>query len=426
MPRPTESPMLARPAALRPVLAITSAGALSLAGYEMVRSASSSVFLAHYPASRLPEALMLVPLAMIAFTLLYSLVLRRIGPASTFFLTLMGAAGVLALFALAVRRRMPGSSLLLYVFSQAYIVFIVEEVWAFINSILIPGEGKRMNGLIIALGTVGSVTGGVVTGKMSMRIGSERIVFLAAVLTAAAAVVGIAAFRLVRDRPQPTDPQPVRLADHFAWDLLRTEPTIGRLALIVAAAQSVSVLLDIAFHRVLQGAIPLQDPRTAFLGYFWGGVNLFSLLLQIVVCPLLLARLPLRRIHGAIPILYGGAALVGFALPILPVLGAVFFLSKTVDYSLFRAAKEVLYIPLSFTARYRAKMTVDALIYRSTKGVTSALLALADRAFGLLPIRLFPVLVTLLCGVWRRFTRGLPEPPVSGTNSPEILKDEKT
>jgi AAA family ATP:ADP antiporter len=415
MPRQAESPMLARSIALRPVLTITAAGALSLAGYEMVRSAASSVFLAHHSASRLPEALMLVPLAMIAFTLLYSVVLRRIGPASTFILTLIGAAGILALFAFAVRRQMPGSSLLLYVFAQAYIVFIVEEVWAFINSILIPGEGKRMNGLIIALGTVGSVTGGVVTGKLSMRIGSERIIFLAAILTAAAAVVGRAAFRLVRDQPPSPDRQPVRLADHFAWDLLRTEPTIGRLAMIVAASQSVSVLLDIAFHRILQGAIPLQDPRTAFLGYFWGGVNLFSLLLQMVVCPLLLARLPLRRIHGAIPLLYGAAALTGVAFPVLPVLGAVFFLSKTVDYSLFRAAKEVLYIPLSFTARYRAKMTVDALIYRSTKGVTSALLAVADRVFGSLPVRLFPALVTVLCGVWRRFTRGLPEPPASGT-----------
>ena len=98
---------------------------------------------------------------------------------------------------------MPGSSLLLYVFAQAYIVFIVEEVWAFINSILIPGEGKRMNGLIIALGTVGSVTGGVVTGKLSMRIGSDHNILLAAVLTSAAALVGRAAFRLVRDQPPP-------------------------------------------------------------------------------------------------------------------------------------------------------------------------------------------------------------------------------
>ena len=55
-------------------------------------------------------------------------------------------------------------------------------------------------------------------------------------------------------------------------------------------------------------------------------------------------------------------------------------------------------------------MTVDALIYRSSKGVVSALLSLSDRAFGFLPLRLYPLLVVLLCGAWNRFTRGLPEP----------------
>ena len=134
-------------------------------------------------------------------------------------------------------------------------------------------------------------------------------------------------------------------------------------------------------------------------------------MLQLGVCPFLLSRVPLRRIHGAIPLLFGLAALAAVAFPILPVLGAAFFISKTVDYSVFRAAKEVLYIPLSFTARYRAKMTVDALIYRSSKGVVSALLSFSGRAFGILPLRLYPLLVVFLCGGWNRFTRGLPEPP---------------
>ena len=52
-------------------------------------------------------------------------------------------------------------------------------------------------------------------------------------------------------------------------------------------------------------------------------------------------------------------------------------------------------------------MTVDALIYRSSKGVVSALLSLSNRAFGLLPLRLYPLLVVLLCGGWNRFTRRL-------------------
>lgn len=396
--------------AARPVMAITAAGTLAMAGYEMVRSASASVFLAHHPAARLPEALMLVPLAMFAFTWLFSITLRRLGAARTFIATLLLSALVLAASAAAVLQGIPGSAFMLYIFGQAYIVFIVEEVWAFINSLFVTAQGKRWNGVIIAVSTAGSVTGGLLTGRLSMAIGSERIVWIAAGLTAAASLLGWLAFRLAGPRPTPPDRPPTRLADHFAWDLLRTGPTIRRLAMIVVAAQSVAVLLDIAFHRALQAAIPLQDPRTAFLGYFWSAVNLFALALQLGLTPLVLSRVPLRRVHGAIPLLFGLAAIGAVAFPVLPVLAAAFFLTKTVDYSVFRAAKEVLYIPLSFTARYRAKMTVDALIYRSSKGVVSALLSISGRAFGFLPLRLYPLLVVFLCGAWNRFTRGLPEP----------------
>jgi AAA family ATP:ADP antiporter len=402
-------PQPASPA--KPVMAITAAGTLAMAGYEMVRSASASVFLAHHSAARLPEALMLVPLAMFVFTWLFSVALRRLGPDRTFAATLLLSGLVLAGAAAAVRRGIPGAPFLLYIFAQAYIVFIVEEVWAFINSLFVPAQGKRWNGVIIAVSTAGSVTGGILTGRLSVAVGSERIVWIAAGLTVAASLLGRLAFRLAGERPAPPDRPPAKLADHFAWDQLCTNPTIRRLALIVIAAQSVAVLLDIAFHQALQAAVPQQDPRTALLGYFWSAVNFFALALQLGLCPFLLSRVPLRRVHGAIPLLFGLAALAAVAFPILPVLGAVFFISKTVDYSVFRAAKEVLYIPLSFTARYRAKMTVDALIYRSSKGVVSALLSLSGRAFGFLPLRLYPLLVVFLCGGWNRFTRGLPEPP---------------
>jgi AAA family ATP:ADP antiporter len=411
------TPKLASSSPAKPVMAITAAGTLVMAGYEMVRSASASVFLAHHSAAQLPEALMLVPLVMFAFTWLFSVALRRLGPARTFTATLLLSGLVLAAASEAVRQAIPGSAFLLYIFGQAYIVFIVEEVWAFINSLFVPAQGKRWNGVIIAVSTAGSVTGGILTGRLSVAIGSERLVWIAAGLTVAASLLGRLAFRLAGERPAPPDRPPDKLADHFAWDLLRTGPTIRRLAMIVIAAQSVAVLLDIAFHRALQTAVPLQDPRTALLGWFWSAVNLFAVVLQLGVCPFLLSRVRIRRIHGAIPLLFGLAALAAVAFPVLPVLGVAFFILKTVDYSVFRAAKEVLYIPLSFTARYRAKMTVDALIYRSSKGVVSALLSLANQVFGLLPLRLYPLLVVFLCGGWNRFTRGLPEPPPGGTGA---------
>lgn len=352
---------------------------------------------------------MLVPLAMIALTYAISRLLRRFGPGATYAITLIISGLMLATAAFAARRGVPGSAFVLYIFAQAYIVLIVEQSWAFINSQFSTDDGKRWNGIIIAISTAGSVAGGVLTGMLSERIGSEQVVIGAAALTAAAALISRRAFRQASPERTVADRQPDSLADHFAWDLLRADPTLGRLALIVIASQSISVLFDIAFHRSLQVAMPLQEPRTAFLGFFWGGVNAVAFVLQLGLCPRLLRRFPSRLILAAIPLLYGAAALAGVILPLLPVLGGALFLSKTVDYSVLRASKEVLYVPLPFTARYRGKMTIDALIYRSTKGVASALLSLAGLIAGVLPLRLYPLLAIALGGFWNRVSLGLPK-----------------
>jgi AAA family ATP:ADP antiporter len=399
-----------RPKLMPAVATIVGAATLALMGYEMARSAASSIFLAHYRASRLTEPLMLLPLVMIVLTYGISRLLRRFGPSATYSLTLVASGLVLAATAFAARRGVRASAFVLYIFAQAYIVLIVEQSWAFINSLFSTEDGKRWNGVIIATTTAGSVTGGLLTGLLSKRIGSELVVVCAAVLTAVAALLSRRAVRQAGPEPTVADKQPGRLADHFAWNLLRSDPTLGRLAIMVVASQSISLLFDIAFHSSLQVAMPLKEPRTAFLGFFFGGVNAVAFLLQLGLCPLLLRRFQVRYILAAIPLLYGAAAVAGVAIPLLPVLGAAFFLSKTVDYSVFRASKEVLYVPLPFTARYRGKMTIDALIYRSTKGVASALLSLAGLVAGVLPLRLYPLLAIVFGGFWNRISVGLPEP----------------
>jgi len=48
--------------------------------------------------------------------------------------------------------------------------------------------------------------------------------------------------------------------------------------------------------------------------------------------------------------------------------------SKSFDYSLFRAAKEILYIPMTREEKTRGKAFVDMMTYRCAKGATSLML----------------------------------------------------
>ena len=71
---------------------------------------------------------------------------------------------------------------------------------------------------------------------------------------------------------------------------------------------------------------------------------------------------------------------------------------KSFDYSVFRAAKEILYIPLSFDARYRAKEVIDVFAYRTGKGATSILVLALQSFFLLSPY--YPMMALVAAVVW--------------------------
>ena len=75
------------------------------------------------------------------------------------------------------------------------------------------------------------------------------------------------------------------------------------------------------------------------------------------------------------PLIHVGAITLAFLEPSVFTVGLALFVFKAFDYSLFRAAKEVLYVPLSYDERYRAKEIIDVFGYRAGKGGTSVPIA---------------------------------------------------
>jgi len=69
------------------------------------------------------------------------------------------------------------------------------------------------------------------------------------------------------------------------------------------------------------------------------------------------------------------------------------------DYSIFRASKETLYIPFSYDTRYRAKQVADAFTYRFSKGFTAMALS-ALKAAGSIPAAAYASAALVFSGLW--------------------------
>lgn len=395
---------------LPPVLMMTLGGGVMLVGYEIFRPVSSSRFVSDFGSNRLPYVVATIPIAITIATYVYSIVLRALRPRMTFFVTLILSTIAPLLLYWASLRGLKLASAGLYLFAQIYIVLLIAQIWAWVNSTLEVAEAKKLNGWILGIASLGSTLGGYLTRDLAKNWGTIHLLPLGAGFTILALIFVALAFRWSREPEVSVKEEKMKFSDYFAFGMFREHRTVAWLAVVVAVTQVVSILLEMTFMRTVEGAMPgaeMEDIRTAFLGNFWMWVNIGAIAINLLLSPILLSRFPLLLVLIAMPLVHLGTVTWQLLSPSLAAATAAFLCFKTFDYSLFNASKELVYIPLPFEARYRAKMVVDAMIYRGTKGVTSAILSFWVAAGQALSVVIMPAVVAAFLVIWLKSARRL-------------------
>jgi len=376
-------------------------------GYELVRSPANTLFKAAYGKAGLPYAMAATPPAVVAFLWIYGRLLTRLGPRRTLIVTTLGSCAILAgcCGGLAVQWR-PAAAIL-YVVREAYIVLLMEQYWSFLNSTLGEARARKLNGPICGVGSGGSILGAVLVSALAVRIGTASLLLWGAAITLPTAILGYLAYR-AGGEPQPRKEEPH--SGTMGGSLLLRQPVLALLLAIILLTQAISGLTDLSFQGILQDAIPDADTQTAFSGTFFMWLNIGAALLQFVLTPLLLRVLPLRTIHVIIPLVHVATCLYLWRHATLPAAGTAYMAFKVLDYSLFRAAKELLYIPLSFDARYRAKELIDVFGYRLGKGGMSLVIIVLERTRLAISEPVLALCAASAAGVWMALATVLPAP----------------
>jgi AAA family ATP:ADP antiporter len=377
---------------------ISVAAACMMGGYEFVRSTAASLFIAAFGSENLPYAMAFIPVLMAACILAYGSALSRLGSRRTLMLSLAASALVFAGCYAAVRAGMRWAAAGLYVFTEVYIVVLVEQFWAFINSTLDQRQARFYNGPILGGATLGSVVGGAVLKAFAVRLGSESFILLAAAALLPTLALSLSAYRLAGE-PLPSAREESGPSGPLNLKLVLGSRVLLLIAAVVALSQVFSTAVNLRFYEILESAMPLKDERSAFLGSFWANTNGLATCLQFILTPLLLKRLSLGVLLVGVPAVHLLTAGLLLARPGLGTAGMCLMLFKGLDYSLFRASKELLYIPLSYDARYRAKQVVDSFTYRFSKGATAGVISLF-KALDSLPGPALPAAALAAAAAW--------------------------
>ncbi len=359
---------------------MAAAAFFTLAGYEFIRSPATVMFKNAYGAENLPLVMAAMPVVVFGGVALYGWLLSRLGPRRTLLVTSLGSAMLILACYVAVIGGSRMVTPILFLVKELYIVLLIEQYWSYINSSLSVDTARKANGPITGVAGLGGVAGGSVGAMLAEPLGTEAMLVIAALLLVPAALVSNFAYGRFGEPEVPVTSEEGK-HHYMGWQLFRQNPTLACLLAIVLSTQAIAAVLDFKFQGLLsQQFAGNTDKETSFQLSFWGNLNLLSITLQFVVAPVLLSLLALRWIHLLLPVIHLTAITVAIVYPSVFTVGAAFFLFKAFDYSIFRAAKELLYIPLGFDERYRAKEVIDVFGYRTGKGGSSVLIVLAQKA----------------------------------------------
>jgi AAA family ATP:ADP antiporter len=254
------------------------------------------------------------------------------------------------------------AAVVLYLYASLFGAAMISAFWSLVNETFDPHASRTAVTAIAGGGTLGGLLGGLAAWRMSSIIAVPTMLPLLAGMSLLSLWGSL---RLQRDGAVEECARdakaPRTIADLGLMPLraLRGAPYLRNLALIVALGAVTSGLLDYVFSAEAARAYSKGAALLSFFAFFWLLVGIVSFALQMLLGKLALEKLGIAVTVALLPavVVLGGA--VGLAVPGLWSTSVLRGGEATQRNSLFRAAYEMLYTPLSEEKRRSTKTLID-------------------------------------------------------------------
>lgn len=275
--------------------------------------------------------------------------------------------GLLGLFRMLLAEPEPFSAAAFYIFVDILGVVLVEQFWCLTNSIFTTDEGKTWYGFIGS----GGLVGGIVSGAFGAWLLKETALVSADLLVVAIVILSMilgltwlmGTYGVYCEADNPA------AHSHAAGDLrsLLKSRYLVLLGAMLLLGQVASQFIEFQFLKTVEHSFVERDARTAFLSQFFSILSVVAIAINLLLTPLI------HRLFGAIaglvvqPALMAASSLYFFASPTLMVSAAMKISDRGLSYSINRASRELLYVPVSPVVIYQAKAWIDMFGYRMFK-----------------------------------------------------------
>jgi len=340
--------------------------------YAIVRPATESLFLDVYTSAKLPVVWLMVALVTLVTVVIYNRFVVKKDLLTLFGWSAFLSAVIFSVLFVLSSYKVPGSVYALYVWKDVYVILLVEIYYSFSNAVFPIKTARWAYGFFGAISAVGGLLGNILVGILAKKFGTEHVLWTIPPLLIITWMLNAIFARYAECEKVH---KKVDKTIHFkeAVSVIRRSSYLILILLLIVVTQIVITLIDFKYNNIVEHVYPVLDERTKIIGYIYGAINFSAILFHILTGPVLrLAGVPIILV--AVPFFLGTGIGIFIIVPIFIVMAVVKVASKVFDYSIFRAAKEILYIPLSYAEKTQGKSIIDMLAYRVAKGGASVLL----------------------------------------------------
>lgn len=366
-----------------------------------LKPASRSLFIDSLGVDRLPYVWIGTALSMGVFISCYHRLVERYSRINVVIWSCVSFAGLLLVFRLLFLRPGNAVSVAFYIFVDILGVVLVEQFWSLTNSVYNTAEGKSWYGLIGTGGLVGGFLGG---GAAALIIAYTPMKTPDLLLVAAGIILIIILATWCMGRVGiycETESHDHSASAKGAWRALGHSRYLVLIAAILLIAQVTSQLIEYQFLKTVESAYLEREARTAFLSVFFSVLSLVSMGVNLGLTPLIQRKLGVIAGLLVQPVMITLCSW-GFMFHSSLRLGSVTKISdKGLSYSINRASREMLYVPVDPILIYQAKAWIDMVGYRVFKIFGSILILMITQWLPLsLPIGQLSWFTICFCMIW--------------------------
>ncbi len=261
-----------------------------------------------------------------------------------------------------------------FIWVSVFNMFVVSIFWAFMVDLFRTEQSKRLFGFIGVGGTIGGITGGLITAALVKSLGQSNLLLVSAVLLEVAV---FCVWTLSRGTAERT----LNVAGSEAKGSAQERAIGGGIwAGVTHVARSpylLAVCVYMIFFTVTTTILYFQQQivaekyfadsaaRTAFFAEVDIAVNVLTVITQAFLTARLIKWLGIGVTLSLLPAL----SIIGFAgIGIVPTMMAVVVLTvvrRASNFAIARPTREVLFTVVRREDKYKAKTFIDTAVYRT-------------------------------------------------------------